>query len=140
MDDAILARKVDQVRTHVDRVREFVPEDLEAYLADGKSQDLVSFNLILAVQSLVDLATLLISDRGWGVPETLAQVFETLAEKGTLDRELATRLGNAVRMRNILVHRYGSVAHARVHAVATGAIGDLLVACDAILEELGRGD
>lgn len=136
LDDTLVAKKVAEVRARVERVRAKVPEDLEVYLQDQDLRELVSFNLVLAIQALLDLSAMTVSQEGWGVPETLSGTFTLLAERGVLSADLSRRLAEAAKMRNLVVHRYGAVDDSLVHRAVCERIGDLETACDAILDFL----
>lgn len=138
LDDTLIAKKVAEVRSRVGRVRAKIPEDLQVYLRDQDLRELVSFNLVLAIQALLDLSAITVSQKGWGVPETFSGTFTLLAERGVLPAELSERLAEAARMRNLLVHRYGAVNDSLVHQAAREHVGDLEAACDAILDFLGE--
>jgi len=137
VDEAVVARKVAAVRARVERVQQVVPAQRAAFRADADRQEIVAFNLIVAVQTLTDLAVHVISEEGWGVPETLGGAYTMLAQRGVLSNDLADRLRRAVGLRNILVHAYGEVDQDLVHEAATEHVTDLAAGADAIGRHLG---
>lgn len=131
-DREILARRLDALCLHVERIRVTLPLGFDAFAADLDRQDIVAFNLIQALQKLVDMALHVAATEGWGVPESLGEVFVRLADEGVLERPLAQRLRAAAGMRNLLVHAYGRIDLELVHDVAKRHLGDLLAAGEAL--------
>lgn len=133
VDEPLALRRVAGIGSRISRLREVLPEDRAAFILDEDAQERVAFNLILAIQGLVDLAAMIAADERWPVPETMSAIFDLLAEHAVLDRAVADRLSAAARMRNLLVHRYGDVDHGIVHDAVRHDLPDLETAVAAIL-------
>ncbi len=71
-------------------------------------------------------------DRGLDVPQSYAQVFLRLGERGILAPVLAERLAAASGLRNLVAHRYGVLDWKRVHEIASTRLDDLLAFCEAL--------
>ena len=130
VDAAVLARKVAAIRDAVGRIREVLPETPQAFLADRTAREVVTFNLFLALQDTIALATHWLADEGVAVPDTYGDIFSTLAERGVIDAALGDRLRAAAGLRNLVAHQYGVLDFTRVHAVARVELDDLLTFCD----------
>ena len=80
VDRALVAAKIAAVRDATDRVRAVLPASVEAFIADRTVREVVTLNLMIAIQDCLDLATHWLADAGWEVPETYGDVFvaETL--------------------------------------------------------------
>jgi uncharacterized protein YutE (UPF0331/DUF86 family) len=130
VDRALVAAKVASVRDAVSRIREVLPADPEAFLADRTAREITVLNLFVAVQDCVSLATHWLADKGLDVPDTYADVFRSLGERGAVSPEVAARLAAASGFRNLIAHRYGVLDWSRVHSIATGQLDDLLEFCD----------
>ena len=89
------------------------------------------------IQDCLDLAAHWLADAGWEMPETYADVFESLARHGVIPREIAERLKGAAAFPNLVAHQYGVLDWARVHGLATSELGDLDAFC-AILADRVR--
>lgn len=94
-------------------------------LAKAEAQDIVSVNLIRAVQLAVDMATHVVASSGLPPPTTMGESFERLAEAGRIDAGLARRLRSAVGFRNLAVHAYERIDWTLVHLLATTRLEDL---------------
>lgn len=93
--------------------------------SDRDALDLVSFNLMLAVQICADIASHVIADEGWPAAHTLGESFARLEQQGVLLRETAAALGRAVGLRNIVAHGYAGIDPAVVHTAAVRGVDDL---------------
>src|SRR5207249_3268535 len=100
--------------------------------ADEDALDMVSFNLMLAVQSCLDIASHLIADEGWPPAATLAEAFGRLRTEKVISPQTAQSLAQAAGLRNLVAHGYAGVDARKVHAAATNGLGDL----DAFAREL----
>jgi uncharacterized protein YutE (UPF0331/DUF86 family) len=114
-------------------VRAHCPPTARELLADRDALDLVSFNLMLAVQTCADIASHIVADEGWAAMPTLAGAFAKLHERGVIESATADALGRAVGLRNVVAHGYTGVDATMVHAAAQGGLGDL----DAFARQVG---
>ena len=77
-----------------------------AYLTDSEQQAMTERWLQLAIQVCIDLGTQIASEHSAPPPSDYADVFTVLGTAKVLPDELAQRLGQAARQRNLLVHLY----------------------------------
>jgi uncharacterized protein YutE (UPF0331/DUF86 family) len=99
VDANIVAEKLKQLALRIAKVRAHCPPAPGDLAPEGDRLDLVSFNLFLAVQTCLDLATHLIADEGWAPAATAREAFERLAEHGVIAPETARSLHKAVGLR-----------------------------------------
>jgi uncharacterized protein YutE (UPF0331/DUF86 family) len=123
VDINVVSERLKQLSLRTAKVRALCPAGLEALTGDAL--DLVSFNLFLAVQICVDLATHLISDESWEPAATNREAFERLEERGVISHETVRALRQAIGLRNIVAHGYGGIDPAQIHAAATTGLPDL---------------
>lgn len=125
VDVNVLSEKLKQLSERIAKVRAHCLETPDDFADDSDALDLVSFNLLVAVQTCLDLATHLIADEGWAPAATAREAFERLEAQGVISRETTRALRRAVGLRNIVVHGYSGVDPAQVHAAATTGLPDL---------------
>jgi len=106
-------------------VRARKPATAAKLRADQDVLDLVSFNLMLCVQSAVDIASHVVADDGWRPASTLAEAFERLRESGVISKATADAMSKAAGLRNVVAHGYAGVDVDLVFAAASRGIGDL---------------
>lgn len=81
VDRDLVAAKLTELADRTARVRTRCPAALDDLRADRDALDLVSFNLMLAVQSCADIASHLIADEGWPSAANLASGFNRLRDE-----------------------------------------------------------
>ena len=139
IDHSILARRVAAVRDAAERIREVLPAQLEAFVADRSAREIVTLNLFVALQECLSLASHWLAEEGWEVPGTYAEVFRVLAGRNVLDHDLAARMADAAGLRNLIAHRYGALDWTLIHDIASHHIEDLLRFCDVLADAAGAG-
>ncbi len=122
VDVDVVTVKLAEIADRLERVRLRCPADAEALASDRDALELVSFNLILAIQAALDVASHVIADEGWPAAATLAESFVRLHEHQVISAETLAGVRPAARLRNILAHMYSSVDPARVHLAATSGL------------------
>jgi uncharacterized protein YutE (UPF0331/DUF86 family) len=125
VDSDLVAAKLSDLAMRVSRVRIHRKDTAVALGADPDALDLVSFNLMLAVQICADVASHLIADEGWPAAGSLADSFGRLASEGVIREETAEVLKRAVGLRNVVAHGYGRVDPTMVHAASQTGLDDL---------------
>ena len=96
----------------------------DAYLADAELRAMTERWLEVAIQICIDLGTQIVMEQSAPAPSSYADIFTTLGKKGLLAEDLAGRLGDAARQRNLLVHLYMEVDDKAVFA-SLGFLDDL---------------
>jgi uncharacterized protein YutE (UPF0331/DUF86 family) len=125
VDRDLVASKLGELIDRLRRVRQHCPEVAVELERDRDRLDLVSFNLMLAVQSCLDVASHVIADEGWPAAQDLAGAFDRLRDHGVLSASAAEAMGRAAGLRNVVAHFYGRVDPALIHRAATEGLGDL---------------
>ena len=93
--------------------------------------------LQVSIQICIDIGAHLVSELGLKPAEDYQGVFASLSAHGMIDADLADRLGDAAGLRNLLVHDYGDIDHARLWDTL-GELDDLRAFASAA-ERLARG-
>lgn len=92
VDRDLLTAKLLELQDRVLRVRSKCPATVDELRADRDALDLVSFNLMLAVQSCSDIASHIIADEGWPAAQNLAGGFNRLRDEGVIAAKTAESL------------------------------------------------
>jgi uncharacterized protein YutE (UPF0331/DUF86 family) len=121
----VVTAKLSELVDRITRARRHAPSDAAQLAANRDALDLVSFNLMLAVQDCADIASHLIADERWPAARSLAEAFDRLVENGVTTPETGEQLKRAVGLRNVVAHGYARVNVEMVHAAATQGIRDL---------------
>lgn len=81
--------------------------------------------LLLAVETVLDLGSHVISSEGYEAPANYADIFRILSDEDVIEGDLADRLMAMARFRNVLVHLYADVDEDRVLRIFRESLGDL---------------
>ncbi len=125
VDVDVVTVKLAEIADRLERVRLRCPAEADGLASDRDALELVSFNLILAIQAALDVASHVIADEGWPAAATLAESFVRLHEHQVISAETLAGTRPAARLRNILAHMYSSVDPAKVHLAATTGLAEL---------------
>jgi uncharacterized protein YutE (UPF0331/DUF86 family) len=125
VDANVVSEKLKQLALRIAKVRENRPAYPEDLTVGSNTLDVLSFNLLVAVQLCLDLATHLISDEGWEPAATAGEAFERLEQRGVITKGTAHSLRRAVGLRNVVAHDYSGIEPGRIHAAAMTGLNDL---------------
>lgn len=121
----LVAAKLSELVDRIARARQHCPTDATQLASDRDALDLVSFNLMLAVQACADIASHLIADEGWPAAKSIADSFDRLVEKGVTTAATGEQLKRATGLRNVVAHGYARVSVEMVHRAVTAGMPDL---------------
>jgi uncharacterized protein YutE (UPF0331/DUF86 family) len=125
VDADLVAVKLRELADRIARVRARLPAQASVLTADRDALELVSFNLMLAVQACLDIASHLIADEKWPPAATLGEAFERLGERGVLAAGTAAALRRAAGLRNVVAHGYAAANPVLIYGAATEGLADL---------------
>ena len=137
VDRDLIVAKADAVKKHVDRATGKCQVDAGRFMRDRDRQDIVLFNLQMAVQNCIDIAAHIISDEGYGVPGSNNEMFYLLEENGYIETPVVEKMIAAVGFRNLVVHEYGKLDLKEVYNISRNDIKDLLTYVAAIFKKTG---
>ena len=116
------SRKIDFLFLRIRQIEEWVSGLTEEEFVDDEMRKLATYKAFQeAVEASMDLVAMICRDSGLAPEDDFTNV-ERLVERGILPRDLAERLLESNRLRNILVHRYNRVSD----VVAFHSIKELL--------------
>jgi uncharacterized protein YutE (UPF0331/DUF86 family) len=124
-DRELILAKAAAVKKHLKRIEVKRGNSMETFARDLDRQDIVLFNLQMAIQNCVDIAAHIVGEEGLGIPGSTSELFYSLEENGYLQPEIAEKMVRAVGFRNLLVHEYGKIDIEQVYTLAHEHLGDL---------------
>jgi len=137
VDADLVRKKLAFIETCLRELREVArPERLGH---DVREERFILHTLQLAVQSALDAASHVLSDRRLGEPGSNREVFALLERAGWLPGELAAHLQDMAGFRNVVVHGYETVDLAVVRDILDNRLDDLGSFCSVLRERL-QGD
>jgi uncharacterized protein YutE (UPF0331/DUF86 family) len=114
VDESVVRRRLRRLERAVRVLRELRALGPAVFLHDEGVQDRAERNAQLAAQTCADVALHIVAALGRSAPETYADAIVELAKAGVITEELVAPVSGAVRLRNLLVHEYLEVDHARL--------------------------
>ena len=137
VDHDLIVAKAGSIKKHLRRIAEKSNVDFSTFIEDIDRQEIVSFNLQLAIENCTDLAAHIISAEGLGVPGSASEMFYLLEENGFINQELTEKMIKAVGLRNLIVHEYAKIDRSRLFALINEDINDLNDYVAALFTKLG---
>lgn len=125
IDREAIAARLRRLDECVAELRQLRPSSLQEYLAGRRLRSNCERELQVAIQCALDIGNHIIAEENLTAPEDHADIFHILGESGVLPSPFAQRILPMAGFRNILVHDYLRIDHARVYSVLTQALIDL---------------
>lgn len=101
--------KIKEIKKYIEELEEFLPINFKEYFKDFKTKAACERYFEKIIESVVDLAFLIIKEKGFRTPEDDKNSFDILEQEKIISQELSQRLKDAKGMRNIIAHEYGNV-------------------------------
>jgi len=114
VDDDRASVRLRRLEELVEDLEEVLEKGEESYLANPGLRAMAERWLELAIQICIDLGTQVLAERPGPTPNRYAEVFKILGDEGSISKELADRLAEAAKQRNLLVHLYLDIDDAKV--------------------------
>lgn len=118
--------RMQEIRSYVARIQHYTAVPDEEFFADERNVYTVEHLLLRCIESAASICSHIMARLAHTAPSSYADCFQTMAEKGILDPDLAHHLTRAARFRNILVHRYWHLDDREVLAIARQHTKDFL--------------
>lgn len=106
VDVSRVEARIQRLEELIERLDEVRQAGEDAYLASEQQRAATERWLQVAVQVCIDLGTQVVTEQSARPPSDYAEVFKILGEKGVIPNELAQRLADAAKQRNLIVHLY----------------------------------
>lgn len=109
VDPERVRKLVSSMRESVRILHDIKYMDEHKFKEDVHRQSSAKYNFIVAIEAAIDVASHLISKKGFRAPEDYADTFRVLVDAKILDEAFAFELSKMARFRNRLVHLYWDV-------------------------------
>ncbi len=120
----VVVAKIANIQRSLDRLKEKQGIDLNGFSKNRDIQDIVLLNLQSAIQGCIDIASHIISDNNWGVPGSLAGLFDILSERKVINDNIKDIMRSMVGFRNLIVHEYAGLDMNKVYTLFTSRLSD----------------
>ena len=140
VDKAVILRKLAELEEYLGQIREYTNITTEQYSTDWKIQRIIERTLQIMVETCIDIAGHIISDRGYRIPKSYADTFRVLYEEEVLGKELFDTMEKIAKFRNIVIHNYDKVDASIVITILRKHLDDFLTYENAIIKILKEAD
>jgi uncharacterized protein YutE (UPF0331/DUF86 family) len=132
----IVRARCTEIEESVNRLERLQGLSREQFLSDQDTLDVVCYRLLVAIEAALALCYHASAKRLQKVPEEYAECFGMLRDAGILPEELAGRLQQMARFRNLLVHMYWKLDYGQVFGVLHENLDDLRAFAAAVVRLL----
>lgn len=109
VDKTLLLRKLAELEEYSGQIEEYSDITAGEYSKDWKTPRIVERTLQMMIEICVDVASHIVSDKGFRVPKSYADTFKVLYENKIIKKDLFDRMERMAKFRNILVHQYDGI-------------------------------
>lgn len=116
IESAIVLKKLTGMNRYLDHLEIYESVPVEDYRRNWDLQLAVERLIQVIVQTSIDVNFYLLKRVSVDLPKNSIDALARLAELGILERDLATRLSEAVKIRNLITHFYDEIHPDVVHS------------------------
>lgn len=109
VDKPLILRKLAELDQYLRQVKEYARISVEEYQSSWKTQRIIERTLQMMIETCVDIAGHIISDKAFRTPTSYSDTFKVLHENGVLPTGLFAKMEKMAKFRNIVVHHYDSI-------------------------------
>ena len=109
VDKPLILRKLAELDQYLRQVQEYARISVEEYQSSWKTQRIIERTLQMMIETCVDIAGHIISDKAFRTPTSYSDTFKVLHENGALPASLFAKMEKMAKFRNIVVHHYDTI-------------------------------
>ena len=109
VDEALILRKLSELDEYLRQIREYERITVNRYSGDWKIQRIIERTLQMMIETCVDIAGHIISDKEYRIPKCYSDTFRVLHEEKIVNDKLFASLDKMAKLRNVVVHQYDKV-------------------------------
>jgi len=136
IDAEVVTRLIAEMEQAVAKLRSLAALSQDKFLADSNFYDAAKYNLIVAVEALIDLCNHIIVQEKLGKPEEYADVLRIIGARLSLDADFIIKLEKMAKFRNLIVHLYWKVDNSEVYNILKNNLDDFDLIKKTLIEYL----
>jgi len=136
VDRNLLLRKLAELEEYLGQIKEYENIGVEQYSRDWRIQRIVERTMQMIIETCVDIAGHIISDKKYRIPSSYADTFRVLYENNFVEKGLFEKLEKMAKFRNIVVHHYDRLDGEIVVGILRKDLDDLFEFRDVIIKSL----
>ncbi len=127
---------VNYVQEMLNRLQSHQGKSFEEFAENFQAVDASLYELQTMLEAISDIAMHVVTGANLGSPNSRPEAIEMLAKNEIIPQDLAEKISQAVRLRNIIVHHYPRVNLRTVYDVIQDGLGDIVDFCAEIVNYL----
>ncbi|HOP74279.1 MAG TPA: DUF86 domain-containing protein [Bacillota bacterium] len=136
VDKEKIVSKINVLKQSLDRLEHLRSLSQEAFLSSFLNFDAAKYNLIIAIEAMIDIGNHIISRKNLEIPETSSDTMKTMVKHGILPADKQSDFVAMVRFRNRAVHLYDQVNNEEIYRILQENLWDFKVFIRAIVKYL----
>jgi uncharacterized protein YutE (UPF0331/DUF86 family) len=97
----------------------------DQFVESYKDVQAAKYSILEIMEACIDIANYIIAVKGFRRAEECSEMFRVLKEERVIGKELAAKLGDMARFRNLLVHRYGEVDNRKLLEIIKHSLNNI---------------
>lgn len=136
MDKERILSKIAELDGYLRELEEISPESYRVYKTSTEKKRACERLLHISIECVLDVCSILASERKVGLPSTQDDLFERLECSHIISSHMVGSLKRMISLRNTIVHRYGVVDDELVYRILENNVRDFFDFKKEILEFL----
>jgi uncharacterized protein YutE (UPF0331/DUF86 family) len=136
IDKKVVRKRLDHIDVMLSHLKDYQALSFEEFETNDRAFHASLYELQTCLEAITDIGNHLIAAMGLGKPEERADIPALLAKAGIIPSELAKRLTEAVKMKNLIVHGYLYLLAGQVYKAIQEDLGDIEAFCYHIVHYL----
>lgn len=105
-------------------LKDYSEQQKEEIVSDLKVLGSIKYYLLVSIEACIDIANHIIAKEHLGVPKTYSDCFKILQERKIISSQLAHKLINMAKFRNLLVRFYCNVNDEEIYKIIQTELDD----------------
>lgn len=125
VDKSVLRNKINFINESLNKLNSLRLLNKNEFLNSFQAVDSCKYNLQVAIEAIIDIASHIVARGKMGVPVTSADAVKLLSERGLLTGEQTLHTIQMIKFRNRIVHLYQEVNNEQVYEILQTGLSDI---------------
>ncbi|RLI60838.1 MAG: DUF86 domain-containing protein [Candidatus Thorarchaeota archaeon] len=125
VDASLVDARLVEIKRLLGEIERTTDLGVDTFLVDADVRDATKYRLLVAIEAAISVCNHIVTREMDEIPATYSECFALLGRHGVVPEDLAERLAQMARFRNVLIHRYWKVDDRRVYEFKARNIQDL---------------
>ena len=134
LDKELIQGRIDIIDRNLKFLDLYQKIDQKNYLSSYKDIQAVKYSLFEIIEACLDIASHVISVKGFERAESYSEMFLILGKEKLIDSKLSQNLSEMAKFRNVLIHSYSKVDNLKVLDFVINELKDIKKFTKKILE------